>query len=216
MRAALSEWTKTIAEVVRMGKWGRAIDIILDRVRGNGDRECLIVEEEGEKKVVVSQKEVANGLKVYFDNWMGNQKKYWHDNNEIFANTKEGRRLRIGIVEGTLSKQREEELMKGAPKECKGVLKWHRKKKIGKGDKREHIGEQQYFGAGVMQEITGDVWDEYWKEKSSNKASDYHGKHSNLIKALRKTTTEEEEGERIIKRTKKRGKRRRRRKGYRR
>ena len=209
MRAKVSERNAKILANVQDSRWRWILDRVFKRQRASGDKDCVVTthkvrrtDEEGveeevtEYEVITDKEELGRVLRQFFANWMGANCTRWSDGHILFERSEAGRNKRLQLVRATEQDFQQEwfrELEDSVPRECREVLRWVQLKYSEVLGRR--INEKDYEAAGVMQEIKQEIWDQYWAQKKSNKASDAEGKHSNLIKALRKWVQEgEEEG----------------------
>jgi len=192
LREGMGERNKKIVESIRIQKWRRVIDIVMGRERVSGDRDCLMMkkkrgeggEEAMDVEVVTDKVRVGEELRRYFDEWMGNYKRFWHDRCILFEDSKEGRLRRLQLVNGELPREVRLKIEEQMPEECveRGVLDMHKLKYLD--HMGRYVGPDLYWGRGVMKQISMQHWELYWGEKKANKASDWHEKHGNLVKAL--------------------------------
>ena len=204
LREGMGERNKKIVESIKIQKWRRVIDIVMGRERGSGDRDCLMMrkkrgeggEEAMEVEVVVDKARVGEELRRYFDEWMGNYKRFWHDKCILFEDSREGRTRRLQLVNGELPEEVRKQIEEQMPKECveRGVLNMHRLKYME--NLERYVGPDLYWARGVMKNISMQHWELYWGEKKANKASDWHQKHGNLVKALGRRKRGKGEGSR--------------------
>ena len=205
LREKNREWVKA---VVKSGKWKQVFNKVRGREFLGIDRDMLVVEREGERVVVTDPEDIGRELSKHFREWWGEGEDKWFqkwggdtDNrwvdeiHPLFEDSERGFRMRSRVVNGPRAESEEEkeahmewieELKQGLPERTQWVLDLYKRKYLVKEGKV--IEEEDYRG--VMDEIGTLEWEAYLRDKSGNKASDYHGMHINLLKALGKVYTD--------------------------
>ena len=199
MRNNCSARNRRIEEHIRAQKWGRVVNTIMKVTRESGDRSSLQID----GVVISDRKEVGEALKKFFYIWMGglemkadgSRKSYlkkWQEDCPLFWRAAEGRRMRQGVVDNTLTDEEREQLEDTVPAELREVIWWHERKYVEKLGRR--IDQEDYKARGVMKDFTKGYWRTCAMAVGGNKAADYHGKHWSLVKMLGKECDQNEDG----------------------
>jgi len=208
--------TKT-EEEIKTGRTKRLFDRILQRKGGEVDRECLVIGQEEDRRVITDGDEIGEELRQFFMEWFRHREDTWFQKwtqegevsevqsvHTLFARSAEGREERERLVE-VMAKEREDwtaddkewyrALVATVPEEMHWVLELYGKKHLA--HLGRHIEQEDYTNRGVMKGIGEQDWDSYWASAPANKAFDFQGLDGNMFKALRKSVEIEEGGEAV-------------------
>jgi hypothetical protein len=159
MRKHVNSTIKRRENMREIGKLGKYIDLVLNRPRKGGSLGVVTyTNSEGIEVVLTEREEVARELTLFFSKWMGKGRQRWYKNREwehiLIRQDEEGRRLRVGIADGTII------TVEGVPTHLHGMIGLMKRKKT-----REGVEVTPEMYEGVMDEISQQEWEEYWEGK---------------------------------------------------